>query len=289
MTWIPYALFAVLCAVAMPLLQRRYKTDALAMLFWLRVVTVMILAPVVMMMDPPTAPLFYIGIILYGILVTYTDYLIFNFARTHNPAIAARLLKPTVIISFIVWFAFDPDLLGRYIDHPVRGVTILVLLILAVTLAMRLKHCSVTKDAFFALWPVFCTVSIYPIFSKYILGGQGPWAGATILTFLTALVVLVTITIFQAVRQPIPRDILFNRHTAWVGALIAVPSILAGVSMVMAFQLAPHPAYVSVVMMSVPVILTLYGQAIGDPDAGNKRVGFGLLVIAALIVVLQIR
>lgn len=289
MTWIPYALCAVICAAAMPLMQRRYKTDALAMLLWLRVATVIFLAPVVMTMQWPTAPVFYIGVISFSIIVTYTDYLIFNFARHNNPAISARLLKPAVIVTFLLWFVFDPHLLDRYIDHPERSIPIVFLLMIAVFLSMQLKKCAVTREALFTLWPVFCTVSLHPILSKYIMMNEGPWTGATIMVFITAITVIITTLIFQIVKKPISPDVLFHRRTMLVGAGIAIPSVLGGILIVMAFQAAAHPAYVSVVMMIVPVILSVVGRMLGDPDSGNRRAGFGLIAIAALIVILQIR
>ncbi len=289
MTWIPYALFAVMCAVATPLLQRRSKVDTLAMLFWLRVITVVTLARVAYIIGLPTSPLFYITIIIFGVLVTYTDFLFFHFTRHNNPAIAVRLLKPTVIITFLLWFVFDPALLHRYIDHPIRAIIIVMLLIAAVILASRLKQRTVTRSAFIQLWPVLCSASIYPIVSKYILIGVDPWVGAVGVSFITSVVVLVALIIVQITTDKIPTSALLSTDTMKASALITTPSLLGGLALVMAFQAAAHPAYVSVIMMVVPVILSIVGRMLGDPDSGNRRAGFGLLLIAALIVVLQIR
>jgi hypothetical protein len=50
----------------------------------------------------------------------------------------------------------------------------------------------------------------------------------------------------------------------------------------MAFQAAAHPAYVSVIMMVVPVIFIHRRADVGRPGfRGNRRAGFGLLAIAA--------
>jgi len=289
MTWIPYALFAVMCAVATPLLQRRSKVDTLAMLFWLRVITVVTLVPVVFFIGLPTGSLFYIVMIIFGILVTYTDFLFFRFVRHNNPAIATRLLKPTVIVTFLLWFVLDPDLLERYMDQPGRAIVIVALLIMAVIFASKLKQCNVTRSALIQLWPVLCSAAIYPIISKYILIGVDPWVGAVGVYFTTAVVVLITLTIVQMRTQKIPTSALVNVDTIKVSALITVPSLLGGLALVMAFQDAANPAYVSVMMMIVPVILSIVGHILGDPDRGNQRAGFGLLAIATLIVFLQIR
>lgn len=289
MTWILYALFAVICAVATPLLQRRSTVNTLAMLFWLRIITVIVLAPVAYFIGLPTDPIFYLVITVFGIFVTYTDFLFFNFTRHNNPAIAARLLKPMVIVTFLLWFLFDPALLQRYLDHPGRAILIISLLTAAVILATQLKQCTVTRSAFIKLWPVLCSASIYPIISKYILIGVDPWVGAVGVYLITAVVVLITLTIVQMITRKIPPGLLWSGATIRAGAIIAIPSLLGGLALVMAFQASTHPAYVSVLMMIVPVVLSLVGRMLGDPDSGNRRAGFGLIVIAALIIYLQIR
>ena len=276
-------------ATVVPLIQRHYRVDAFAMLFWLRAVTIILLAPSTVVMGLPTDPFFYGAIIIFGIFVTYTDFLFFDFARHHHPAISARLLKPTVMVTFVLWFFLDPALFHRYVDHPLRGGAILILLCAAVILAWRLKQCTVTRGAFVRLWPVLCVTSLYPLFSKYILADMAPGQGAMSLYVGMAVVVMGTMMIVQTVRPIAPRDILLSPHTARVGAMIAIPSILSGVALVIAFQYASHPAYVSVVMMIVPVLLTLIGAWRGDPDHGHKGVGFALIFIAALITLLQIR
>lgn len=289
MMWLVYALIAVIGASAMPIIQNQMKAESIPMLLWCRVFTLVLLTPWLFTIDWPDNPAFYAVAFGFGMVVTYSDYLFFNFVRTNNPAIAMRIMKSSALLTFFLWLAIDPRLVASYQQEPIRASIIILALVGAVIAAGRMKKCTVSMGAIYSLWPVFIVASVYPVLSKYVLIGSAPFDGAVATLLVQCMAVIGTTLVLQKVRRLAPPATYTATASIQAGAALSLASVIAGLCSLMAFQMAANPAYASVILFLSPVLVALYGHLRGQPDHSDQRAGFALVLAAAIIAIGQLK
>ena len=126
--WALFALLATCGAAAMPLLAQHFKPDSVSMLFWLRAFSFAIMLPIVLSIGAPLDPLFYIGTAGVAIWMSVNDVVYFNAVKKHGAGVIARILPGTALVTFFLWFLFDPALIDKYLAHPMHSMVILALM-----------------------------------------------------------------------------------------------------------------------------------------------------------------
>lgn len=289
MIWPFYALISVLGAASMPLIHQHLKPHSTSMLFWLRLFSFVAMLPVVAYLGFPTNPLFYIGTAVIGLWMSLTDILYFNAVKQHGAGVVARLLPASAIATFFLWFLFDAALLDKYIAHPEHSMMIVTILLFGVFCATRLRHDHVSMAAVRDIWFVIFSASIGPIAAKIVLGYADKGVSGLAFVMVQGFVVALGYLAYQLIKKPVARDVFFGAYSIKCGAIIAVASIISIAGKSYAFVLVDNPAYVSMIMFTAPFLIGLYERYTGKPDDSDKWAGFGLVLAAGAIVLLQLK
>jgi uncharacterized membrane protein len=288
--WALFAGIATVGAAAMPLLHQHFKPDSASMLFWLRLISFAVMAPVVLVMGAPVVTAFYLGTVVIALWMSVVDVIYFNAVKKHGAGVVARILPGAALATFFLWFAFDPGLIDRYIAAPERSALIIAVMGFGVWCAAHLTRDPVSFAAVRDIWFVIFSAIIGPIAVKIVLG-WGDNAQTAPLAFIAVqgIVVAVLYLTYQMVKKPVPMATFIGRYSLMVGALVAVASMMSIGGRGYALQFVDNPAYVSMVALTAPVLISLYERWIGRPDASNQWAGMGLLLAAVMLVGLQLR
>ena len=116
--WAILGLLAALISVAIPLIQERLRANGFALAVMVKLVTCLSVAPFVLKEGFPDSPVFYACVALTSLLWCVSDVIYFRSVPLAGAGVISRLLPSAVLISFILWFAFDPSLIGKYLQKP---------------------------------------------------------------------------------------------------------------------------------------------------------------------------
>lgn len=289
MIWPVFAFIATLGAAAMPLLQQHFRPSSVAMLFWMRLFSLAALAPFTLALGMPQDIRFYIGTFLIAAWMSLTDILYFNGVKKHGAGVIARVLPASAIVTFFLWFAFDPALVFKYMDRPVHSMVVIGALFTAAYFASHLKKCDVSIAAMRDIWFVMLGAAIGPIAAKITLSYAAPDVAPLAFGMMQGVLLGGGYLAYQLIWRPETNTVFFGRYSVLVGALIAIASMVSIVGKAYAYQYVDNPAYVSMVLFTAPFMISLYERAMGHKDESNKWAGFGLVIAAAILVIFQIK
>jgi hypothetical protein len=287
--WMALAIWGVLSGAAMSIGQQKLKADTIPMLLWLRLASFLAVSPLLIWVTMPTVGSFYIWVALFALLIVYLDIANFRYIGEFGAAVAVRLATITSIPAFFLWVAVDQQTFSLYLDHPFRAGLIISVVCLAAYLATTLRHCTVTVAAVKRLWPVMLFGVLSPTFAKLVVTSQPDPLGAIVTYLLVVCVVsMICLSGFMLLYKQRFRESFQSIKNIKSGILLAACSVSMIFSSYLAYMLVYNPAYVSVVFLTVPVIVSLYNRLTGHPDDSNKIAGFGLVFCAMMLAILKI-
>src|SRR5690606_3367431 len=150
------------------LVQEKLKIEPFAIAFWNKVAVIVFLLPVACYFGFPDQPAFYALVFANAVIWVISDVIFFGAVAKSGAGVISRLMPISVIVTFCVWFLFDPALFHTYLETPVRSALILLTLCASVWFAMQLKHCPVSWQALRLVWFVLFAAVIGPIMFKLI-------------------------------------------------------------------------------------------------------------------------
>ena len=287
--WSIFALISVCGAAAMPLLHQHFKPDSVSMLFWLRLLSFIVMLPAVVYFGFPTDWKFYVGTAVIALWMSVTDILYFNGVKKHGAGVIARLLPPSAIVTFFLWFVIDPALIDKYIAHPQQSVMILLALLFGVFCATRLRHDHISLAAIRDIWFVIFSASIGPIAAKMVLSWAPKDVAPLAFVMFQGAILAIVYLVYHMKQRKVPDSVFFGRYSLMCGAIIAIASMISIAAKNYAFIYVDNPAYVSMVLFTAPFLIGLAERVMGKPDNSDKWAGFGLVLAAGMIILLQIK
>lgn len=287
--WFIFSIMGVLSGAAMSISQQRFKADTIPMLFWLRLASFLATAPLLLFLSPPTDPIFYVAVCLFAILIVYLDIANFKYIAELGAAVAVRLAAMTSIPAFFLWIAIDSKTRDLYIDHPIRALLILCIVCVAGILATRLRRCVVTTTAIKRLWPVMLFGILSPAFAKLVVTNQPDQLGGIVCyLLLVCLVSMLFLSIFMMTNKDRFKIPFQDFKNIKAGIILAVCSVSMIFFSYLAYMQVYNPAYVSIIFLTSPVIVSFYNHITGHPDESNKIIGFSLVFCAMLLALVKI-
>lgn len=289
LTWILPAIVAAFAQAGLPVVSERLPVPPMIMLWWMRLVAVLVLLPFALMVSPPTDPLFY-GLVLIGAAIfSYSDMVRIGVAAKSGAGIVTRLDPLSVGITFVIWTGLNPDLLQSYLARPWQALGIVAALIIAIASALRLAHCTVSRAALVALMPQLLVSSFGIVIGKFAMlrapDGGGPLYYALIQSGAVWLFYL-GLQFSPLRRHPAiaTGSGIFSRRILLAGLLAGIFWLLHTPIKWLAIDLVANPAYVTMVGLSAPLFVLAFDRLTGRPVKGDLIGGFGIVFGAALLI-----
>lgn len=282
--WIILGVLAAFANTGSPLVQEKFKGDALSVAIWIKIGTVCLTLPFVIYYGLPNQLNFYIFAAISGLIWSVSDVIYFRTVSQVGAGVVSRLLPSAILLSFLAWFIFDPSLLTKYLENPLQGLGALGIICAASFFAMNLKSCPITVKGFKLIWFVILAAAIGPLVEKISMGNtpkaQTPFA----FVFIQAMMMLGFWGLFALIKHPIARA-TFTLKSSWkTGLLISIFTTTALCLRFTALQYVDHPALLSVLLFTDALWILLYYRLTGHKDDSKIWAGLGIVGCAAALV-----
>ncbi len=285
--WAVYGLMAALVSTVIPLLQEKNKADPFSLAIIVKVVSAIVILPSVLHQGFPGNFNFYLAVSLTSLLWAISDVIYYRSVAKVGAGVVSRLLPVSVILSFLLWFIFDPSLLDRYLEKPIQAGLIAIIILCSSFFAMQLCKCPVSWRGFRLIWFVIFAACTGPLLEKITLGqapaAQAPYA----FVFIQACFMVSFWLIFLLLRQPLSFSKLKSSLSLKTGVVIGLCSALAVTLRFMGLQEAEHPAYLSVILFTDALWIVLFHRLIGQNDGSNIKAGIGIVFCAIALVIVK--
>lgn len=286
-SWVGLSVGSAVTAAIMPIMHEKVRAERLSMLFWLRMVMLVIAFPVLCFVGWPGDATFYVATMVTAFIWAYADLSSFRATEEFGAGPITRLIPLNVIVTYFMWIVVDPDVLHGYIDNPVQGLGIFASMVAAVFFAMRLQRHPVSRHAIRALGPVILMSGMGVVFAKIALDHVGYASNHSGVFGYMAIQAFFMILIFgalEAVWHPVPRAVFTGRVAVQAGLLMGLNSVAHLIFKSYAYQMVANPAYVSVIILTTPLFVLLYYKLVKKQDVGDIKAGLAVVICAAAMV-----
>lgn len=297
--WAFFGILGAFFSAGFYLVNQYLRQPGHLLVFWSRVLTALALLPLMSHLALPTDPAFYIAVSLTVVFTVLGDIRTFNASAVHGAGVVSRLMPLTVWGSFLVWFLFDPLLLGRYAQNPQTALGICAALLGCVFFAMRLNRSPVHREVFIELLPALLAYTATTVLNKYAMN-HGPLIGAVFAYMFVQSSLAAVLTGFYALwrlRTPTAPRItpeLAARGFSPASAL-AVASVMMSAVWIAhmvyknsAMAYAANPAYIAALGLTAPVFISLYYRLTNHREEADVISGYGVVICALALVVFTI-
>lgn len=285
--WIILGFAASLLNTAIPLIQEKIKADGFAVAYWVKISVVTISLPIVLYTGWPTDPGFYLITVLSAVIWCINDIIYFRTIPIVGAGVVSRILPASVVISFLVWFLFDPALLIDYLERPWQAAALASIVLLSAFFSVMMKSCPVTWQGIRMIWFVVLAAAIGPLIDKLSLGyapaAEAPFA----FMFAQGAIMLIFWSIYGFIRKPLRRDIFFSRASLTCGLSIGVVASVKLMLKFVALIHCEHPALLSVILFTDALWIIFYYRLTGRQDHSKIWAGLGLVGCAAALVLVK--
>lgn len=285
--WAFFGLTAASFSAIFMLIQERLKINGFAMAFWNKAGCAIFTLPAALYFGFPDNWVFYAIIFGTAILWLISDVYFFETIPKVGAGTVSRVLPVSIIISFFLWFAFDPALLAKYLSEPVKSGALILTLCASVYFATRLRHCKISWEAVRLLWFVIVASVAGPILMKLITQQVSIEKGPFAFVFSEALFMVTCWFIWYFIKKPVPKEVLFSKAAAKGGILIGSVSCLMVLSNFAATAYVDNPALVPAVKFTDTIIILIAYKFMGRKEEADVKAGLGIVICAAVIIILK--
>jgi len=285
--WAAFGLTSASLSAVMMLFQERLKIDGFAIAFWNKIACIVFMLPIALYFGLPGSPMFYALVAGQAILWVISDVIFFNAIPKVGAGVVSRILPVSVIISFCLWFLFEPSLLGKYLEMPVRSGLVFATLCASVYFATRLKNCPVSWKALRLIWFVVFAAVIGPIGFKLITQHTNIQQGPFSYVACEAMIMVAYWLVWYFIRRPVPHNVLFSTAAVKGGFLIGSVSSLMAASNFAAIFYVDNPALIPAIKFTDTMIILIVYKLTGREEKADVISGLGIVLCAAIIIILK--
>lgn len=271
----------------MMLLQERFKLNGYALAFWNKAACFLITVPFVIIHGLPSAPLFYVFLALTAVIYAISDVVFFSSIPKSSAGAVSRLVPSASILSFVLWFAIDPELLDKYLSSPVITLLIFTTLCLFAFFAFRLKKCNVTMETLRNVWFVIFAATVGPIFTKLTTYYAPMEQAIYAYVCFQALMMMVLWLAYLFIRKPVSPSMFFSRVNWQYGLIIGSVSAAAILLKFTSFFYVDNPAYIPAIIALDSVFILFFYKLRGRKIEGDILSGLGIVACAVALIVLK--
>ena len=290
--WVILAFIVALAQAGLVLTNERFQVRPIHLLWWMRLISALALAPAAWFVPWPTDGHYYLYVALSGLVFAYTDLYVIGLAARSGAGVVTRLEPLIVGATFLLWTAMMPSLAMKYLHEPIHTVGIVLALLGGTFFALRLRHCVVSRAALRTFMPVIVLSAIGIVFGKLAMNHTTPKEGAFYYTFLQACLVWVIYTVamvLPAVRRRIPdlglESSMRDRRALLAGLAAGFFWLIATPVKWLAIAHVENPAYVSLIGMTQPFWVLLVYRFSKRQESADIWSGLGIVACAILLVI----
>lgn len=289
--WIAFSLVSAGFSAGIYLVNQYLRQPGYLLVFWMRVLIVIFLTPVMRWFPMPDDPAFYLAVMLTVFAATYADIRTFDASAKFGAGVVSRVSPATVWIAFFLWFLFDPRLLTAYAARPFNTAGVLLALFGCVYFAMRLHRCAVTRAALLYMLPALLCYALSTVLNKYAMGrGRLESVVYGYMYFQSILAVLVMGAYALWRQKEAPREGGWAGKRMLAAALVACFTWLCSMiykNYAMAFT--PNPSYLAALGLTAPVFIALFYRLAGHREEADVASGMGIVASAVLLALMTVR
>lgn len=288
MVWVLLSVVATVATAGMALISEYQKHPTVARLFWLRLCTLVGVAPISLFIVWPDAPHFYIYVVLLSALICGSDALYYGSAKDHGAGVTTRIEPLSVLMTFIAWCAITPSLVGDYLSKPFIAAGIVLCFAAAGYFALRLRHCEVSFTVLKKLLPVIFIMVAVSILGKMAMdaGAHYPIDTAVAYIVIQCAIMVIFYGLAALFFPQLRESYKPNRALLGSAALMACCSALHISTKNIAYTYVPNPAYVTVIGLTAPLFVAIFYHLKGRVDDTDRVAGFGIVIMSIILIVL---
>lgn len=285
--WVVFAFISALSLSASLLTAEHFKARSLKLLFWMRFLALLVLAPMTFFVAPPADPIFYVLLFFNSLFFAYSDVMMFGLSARYGAGIVSRIDPLSVASTFILWTAFVPSLLESYLGSPFRSAGIILSLAGCVVFSMMMRRCDISRNALIRMLP-----AILAIAAGVILGKEAIQRGELFNTvFYYAFFQALFTTLFYFTILKSPREFahfsdlgvdgeLFNKRLLKAGTIMSIFWAIGTLAKYTAIGVVENPAYVTAIALISPLLILGFYTIKGQRDPARLLPGLGIVFCA---------
>ncbi len=289
--WLAASLIATLFAVCLLLSNQYFKRPGNFLVFWFRLVTVLVLSPVMFFIDWPDNQNFYLFTIFSSIFACFADMRTFDVIAKYGGGFVSRIKPITIFIAFPLWFFMDSSLFYEYIEHPLNSLGIIATLIGVGYFASRSNKNEINKEAFKSFMPALLAGAIATVFNKSAMVNGSTIDAVICYMFMQSLMVLPIMGAYNMYvgHYPKMKVLLYSRKGMLVPSVVTSLLWLIIVSFkCTAMMTIPNPAYFIAIGQLAPILISLFYFVIKHKEEGDVINGFGVVACAVIMAFLAV-
>ncbi len=285
--WGGLACIAALTVAGMVLISEYQNQPTVPRLFWLRVISLGVLAPLGFFIQWPSNSHFYLGMVAISVLICGSDALYYGAARQYGAGAITRIEPLSVLMTFIAWLFLKPEQLALYTQRPAIGLGIAACFAVAGVCALRLRHCDVSLKAMKRLAPVIVISATVGVLGKVVMDtGDVPFDTAIAYIIIQCSFLIVFYGAMAALWPARTGSLRPVRGLLLSAGLMAVCSVLHIASKNIAYTHVPNPAYITIICLAAPLIVSAVYRITGRQDDTDYMAGFGIVASAVALLAL---
>lgn len=285
--WAIFGLGSATLSAGVMLVQERFRLNGFVMAFWNKVACAVFALPFVIYFGIPDNPYFYALLTLQALLWVVSDVIFFNAIPKVGAGVVSRILPVSVLVTFCLWFIFDPALIGVYVAAPVKSGLIVLVLALSVYFSVRIKRCPVSWQAVRLIWFVLLAATIGPVLAKLVTQYGSVARAPFAYVFFEALVMISIWSVYYRLKRPVESAVMFSREALKGGFAVGLVSCFMVASNVAAIGLVDNPGLIPAVKFVDTIIILGYYRWAGREDGSDVWAGLGIVACAAALIILK--
>lgn len=235
--------------------------------------------PISLLFGAPEESNFYIFAALSGVLITAADVLLMNAAARHGGRLTALYIPLKIYFVFILWSIIDPASLTGLNTWQITAIIGCFSVTTAAFLNFRKSDASMA--ALVSVVPISLLFTGADVFAKQAISTTNLLGSALMFLTISGIVAAILSGLWiKFHRKQNIKAVLIRSNI--VGATVMGALLIVGIPiMLMAFALAPNPAYVGAITVLSSVWLTVYYKLFRGDDASLIA---SLIMVASSIV-----
>ncbi len=289
--WVISSLMSTFFVACFLICNQYFKKPGNFLVFWFRVVAIVLLFPMLFFIEWPDNQSFYVFAVLSAFAAGYENLRTFDVAAKYGGGIVSRLMPLVIFCTFPIWFFIDTSLFYEYVDNPLNSIGIILTLAGVVYFSSQTNKSKLNKEAFRMFLPAIFAYAAAAVLNKSAMIHGKTIDAVICYMFIQSLLILPLFGVYNAFvgRQPKFKTIIKSSKGMLPAAVLAA---FIWITFVMfkciAMITIPNPAYLVALNQMAPVMISLFYLAIKYKEEGDVKYGFGVVACAILMAFLTV-